>query len=111
MYNFGKHGKAVLFGMPAGHVGEGNFSVWIEHNDFRAPEAFGYETADQAFARVDELRAEHTKKIEAVKTLIGSELPPALRQELEDAVIPDFKVYRMTLVPRVDMSALPSLDK
>lgn len=104
------HGpRAMLFDLPLGSVGDGPYSVWIEHNDFRTPDSFGFATADEAFARAAELREGHAKKAEAIKVIIGDQLPEELKKDLDAAVIPEFVVYRMDKVSRVDVSTLPPL--
>lgn len=105
------HGpKAMVFGLPTGDVGDGPYSVWAEHNGHRWPEAFGFQTSDEAFAHVEKIRKGHEQKMEAIKVLIGDELPDEVKQGLQEAVVPEFKVYRLDPVSRVDISALPKID-
>lgn len=101
----------LLFGMPTGNVGEGPYSVWIEQDSARAPEAFGFDTPDQAFKHIEKLEAATTRKIEALKTLIGDELlDNKVQDALDNAIAPTFRVYRMEPVSRVDVSTLPKLN-
>jgi len=103
--------RSVLFNLPLGNVGNGPFSVWVRaDNGDLAPEAVGYDNEEAAFAHIAELRADWNKKIDAVRVLTEGQLPEEVVASLRDATEPEWIVYRMVEVPRVDVSRLPKIN-